>query len=370
MKSNTKSQSKKIFPKIILVLVSLIFTLFLAEIALRYYFFGSLSIAAKTPDSKFIGYDEQLGWSNIPNSEGYFENYKEGFKGYVKFDENGIRVNDNNLDNESEAILIVGDSVTAGMEVNNNETYSAVLERMFFENGCEYRVYNAGVRGYGTDQSFWNMERLVEIINPKYVIYMFTSNDLQDNKTIKQSNRVDGKPVFIFDENKLTVTNRPAKKLETNRFAFVTYNGDGYEIYEGDIDENLRSVMEFIKNNFALYYPLNVLYQQLQVSPMAVLETKAEYPDMEILELILQSMKRDDIELFITSFPYDGEEVYIDDFIRISDRQGMTYLNIYPYFTEQWENYHWKKDRHWNEKGHLQAATGLYELLSPQLCDN
>lgn len=370
MKSNTKPQSKKIFPKIILVAVSLIFTLFLAEIALRYYYFGSLSITTKTPDSKFIGYDEQLGWSNIPNSEGYFANPKEGFNGYVKFDENGVRVNDNNLDNAGKAILIVGDSVTAGLEVDNNETYAAILERLLFENSCAHRVYNAGVRGYGTDQSFWNMERLLDIVNPKYVIYMFTSNDFQDNKTIKQSNRVDGKPVFIFDEQKLNVTNRPTKKLKTNRYAFVTYDSGGYEIKEGDINENLRAIMEFIKNNFALYYPLNVLYRQLQISPMTVIETKAAYPDMEILELILTTMNKDDIELFFTSYPYEGEDVYIDNFIKISDRLGISYLNIFPYFTEQWGNYHWKKDRHWNGKGHLQAATGLYELLSPRICDD
>ena len=370
MRSNTKPQSKKIFPKIILVIVSLIFTLFLAEVVLRYVYFGDFSIATKTPDSKFIDSDEQLGWSNIPNSEGYFTDKKEGFNGYVNFDENGIRLNDNNFDNEGDAILILGDSLTAGLEVDNNETYAAILERLLFENGCANRVYNAGVRGYGTDQSLWNMERLLDIIKPKYVIYMFCDNDFQDNKTIKQSNREDGKPVFIFDEQKLTITNRPTKKLETNRYAFVTYDSSGYEIYEGDINESLRSTMEFIKNNFALYYPMNVLYQQLQISPMATIETKAAYPDMEILELILKTMKRDDIELFFTSYPYEGEDVYIDNFIKISDRLGISYLNIFPYFTEQWENYHWMKDRHWNEKGHLKAATGLYELLSPHLCDN
>lgn len=370
MTSNSKSQKTMIISKIILVMVTLIFTLLVVEIGLRFYYFGGLSVVNKTPDINFIGYHDQLGWSNIPNKEGYFSDPKEGFKGYVKFDQNGVRINDNNFDTNGKAILIVGDSVTAGLEVDNNETYASVLERLFFENGCDYRVYNAGVRGYGTDQSFWNMERLIDIVNPEYVIYMFTSNDLQDNRTIKQSNRIDGKPAFIYDGQELSVTNRPVEKLETNRFAFITYQNGGYEIKEGSINENLRSVMEFIKNNLALYYPLNVIYQKLQISPAAVVETETAYPDIEILELILKNMKRDDTELFITSYPYEGEEVYIDDFIRISDNLGVTYLNIYPYFPEEWTSYHWKKDRHWNEKGHSQAALGLYELLVPRLCSN
>lgn len=370
MRSNTKSQSGKIFSKMILVMISLIFTLFFAEIVLRYYYFGNLSIATKTPESKFIRYDEQLGWSHIPNSEGYFANPEEGFNGYIKLDENGIRVNDNTFDNEGESILVVGDSVTAGFEVDNNETYSAILEKLLFENGCEYRIYNTGVRGYGTDQALWNLERLLSIIKPKYVIYMFTSNDFLDNRTIKQSNREFGKPVFILNDNKLSPINRPSKKFETYYYAFVRYGNNGFEISEGYINETLGSIMEFIKNNFALYFPLKVVYKQLQISPMAAIENKAAHPDLEILELILKRMKKDDIELFLTSFPYEGEEVYIDDFIRISDKLGIAYLNIYPYFTEQWGNYHWKNDGHWNEKGHLQVATGLYELLRPQLCDN
>jgi hypothetical protein len=352
-----------------LLILSVTVSFFLAELICRYHYYGNLSGMGKTPESRFIRYDENMGWSAMPNSEGYFTNPKAGFNGYVKYDVNGIRINGNNYNYDGDSILIIGDSVTAGLEVDNDKTYIADLERLLFHNGCKYRVYNAGVRGYGTDQSLWNLERLIAVVKPKYVIYMFNSTDFRDNKTIKQSNRKYGKPVYVLHDGEIKLMNRPAKEFEFSYYAFVEYGADGYKIREGYMNDSLRAVMDYIKNNLALYLPLKILYKRLQISPTAALdETVSDY-DLQVLEQILKHMKNTGVELYLTSFPYEGEEVYINDFMRISDKQGITYLNLFPYFTEPWEIYHWKRDKHWNEKGHLQAATALFELLNPILCN-
>lgn len=370
MQSKRASGASIILIKCIVLAVSVVFSLFIAELVCRYHYYGDLSGVGKTPESRFIRYDERMGWSMIPDSEGYFTNSKAGFKGYVRYDENGIRVNDNNFDYEGESILIIGDSVTAGLEVDNNKTYVADLERLFVENGCEYSIYNAGVRGYGTDQSFWNLERLLDIVKPKYVIYMFNSTDFMDNRTIKQSNRKYGKPVFVLSTEDMIIKNRPAKEYQYTYYAFVEYEADGYKITEGYVNGTLRKIMDYIKNNLALYIPLKSLYKKLHISPTAAIEKTPVYHDLEILEHILKRMNGVGSELLFTSFPYKGEEEYVDDFIRIADNLDITYLNLFPYFTEPWENYHWKRDKHWNEKGHLQAAAALYELLSPRLCSH
>lgn len=370
MQSKRVSAGGKILIKFIVLAVSVVFSLFIAELVCRFRYYGNLSGVGKTPESIFIRYDEQLGWSTIPNSEGYFANPKAGFNGYVKYDENGVRANDNNYTYKDDSVLVIGDSVTAGLEVDNGKTYAADLERLLFNNGCKYSIYNAGVRGYGTDQSFWNLERLLDIVKPKYVIYMFNSTDFVDNRTIKQSNRKYGKPVFVLSDEELIVKNRPAKEYEYTYYAFVEYGADGYKIAEGNVNGTLRAIMDYIKNNLALYIPLKSLYKKLHISPTAAIEKTPVYHDLEILEHILARMNGVGSELLITSFPYEGEEIYIDDFIRIADDLDITYLNLFPYFTEPWENYHWKRDKHWNEKGHLQAAAALYELLSPRLCSH
>jgi lysophospholipase L1-like esterase len=342
--------------------------LFFAEIFLRYYYFGKLSIANKTTGLRFIQYDPQLGWSPIPDSEGYFINTRQGHNAYVKYDDKGIRVNDNTVTGQGESILIIGDSVTAGLEVDNNETYSAVLERLFSQNGCNYRVFNAGVLGYGTDQALWNMERLMDIVEPEFVIYMYASNDFLNNRTIKQPNAIFGKPVFVLNNEELILINKPAQKFNKSYYAYVEYDSAGYRINQGHLNGTVGSLWMFVKENLALFYPLKSLNNYLRISPASRIESKVIEQDYDILELILKKMKRDGIKLYFTSFPYEGEDAYIDNFIKISDKLGITYLNLFPYFTEEWKNYHWNNDRHWNEKGHLQAAKALYDLLKPQLC--
>src|SRR5262249_1656647 len=62
----------------------------------------------------------------------------------------------------SGAILAVGDSYTAGSEVGDAETWPAQLEQILGR-----RVINAGVMGYGVDQSVLNAERLLPILKPR-----------------------------------------------------------------------------------------------------------------------------------------------------------------------------------------------------------
>jgi len=355
----------------IFMIVTIAFTLIFAEIALRFYHYGQISIVKNDDASriKLNRYNEELGWTNIPNFEGYLSDPKEGFNGFIKFDENGIRVNDNDINAEGEAILMIGGSITGGFEVDNNETYTAVLEREFFENGCNYRVYNAGVNGYGTDQSLWNLERLLNIIKPKYVIYMFSSDDFENNRSIKISNTIWGKPAFAYGKEELILHNMPSEKFDVSYYAYIKYTDEGYDLVEGNINQMQLSLMTFIKNNFALYYPLRNIYAYLKISPENSMEKKVRYEDFKVLELILKSMKKDGIELFVTSNTTENDEEYTDDLIKISDKLDITYLNIFPYFTEDPGYYGWKTDTHWNEKGHSQAAAALYDLLNPLLCN-
>lgn len=363
--------SRTVLVSLIVIIITLIVTLFFAEIALRFYHYGQLSIVKNDDASriKLNRYDEELGWTNIPNFEGYLSDPKESFNGFVKFDENGIRVNDNDFNAKGEVILMVGGSITGGFEVDNNETYSAVLERLFFENGCNYRVYNAGVNGYGTDQSLWTLERLLNIIHPKYVIYMFSSDDFVNNRTIKISNTLWGKPAFLLSNEELVLINKPPKDVEISYYAYIKYTDDGYDITEGYINAINLTIMSFIKRNFALYYPLRNIFTYLKISPENRMEKKVRHEDVKVLELILKRMNQDGIELFVTSNTGKSEVEYIDDLVIISDDLGISYLNIFPFFTEEPGIYHWKTDKHWNEKGHFQAATALYEVLNPRLCE-
>jgi hypothetical protein len=83
-------------------------------------------------------YDALLGWTPASNTSAPFNTLEYGIR-------------KNSRDKEvltTDAILAVGDSYTAGSEVLDADTWPAQLEKMLGR-----RVINAGVMGYGVDQS-------------------------------------------------------------------------------------------------------------------------------------------------------------------------------------------------------------------------
>lgn len=76
-------------------------------------------------------------------------------------------------------VLAVGDSFTLGMQVDDDETFPALLDAAL---GPNTRVYNAGVPGYGTEQATGLMKRLVPQIKADAVLLtVYSGNDLRDN---------------------------------------------------------------------------------------------------------------------------------------------------------------------------------------------
>jgi lysophospholipase L1-like esterase len=78
-------------------------------------------------------------------------------------------------------IVSLGDSFTAGYEVQGEETFSAALERALRARGIEVEVLNAGVSGYSTAEAALYLERELFRYEPDLVLVSFFGNDLVDN---------------------------------------------------------------------------------------------------------------------------------------------------------------------------------------------
>lgn len=78
-------------------------------------------------------------------------------------------------------IVSLGDSFTAGYEVNAEETFAAVLERSLRAAGKNVEVLNAGVSGYSTAEAALYLERELFRYEPDLVLVSFYANDLVDN---------------------------------------------------------------------------------------------------------------------------------------------------------------------------------------------
>jgi hypothetical protein len=85
----------------------------------------------------------------------------------------------------------------AGFEVAYEDTYAAIMgERLSRKLGRPVQVINAGVRGYGTDQSLLFFREHGKALAPDLVVYALSVNDPADNITLHRMRRPFGKPAF------------------------------------------------------------------------------------------------------------------------------------------------------------------------------
>ncbi len=78
-------------------------------------------------------------------------------------------------------IVSFGDSYTVGLEVDAEQTFSAVLERELNAAGHPTEVLNAGVSGYSNAEACIRLEREFLAYHPDVVVLSFYINDLVDN---------------------------------------------------------------------------------------------------------------------------------------------------------------------------------------------
>lgn len=136
----------------------------------------------------------ELGWETIPG--------KTVTNGKVTYATNSMGMRSGEVDSSLNHILMVGDSVTFGLGVNNNETVSHYLEK----EQSEYQVLNLGVPGYGIGQYYLNLKRHIDKLNPKLIVLiLYTTNDLDE--TIKDNRFGISKPFFFYENGDLSNLN-------------------------------------------------------------------------------------------------------------------------------------------------------------------
>ena len=247
--------------KILLAIIVLTICLVIAECLLR-------AIAKKpefeinSGESTFWERDKDLGWKRKPYSEGYFSNGY--FRGYIKNDKHGNRLNSDSTTyiQGYKDIFFIGDSTTASLEVNNNQTVPAILEDKLRKSGYKINVLNLGVRGYGTDQSVRKALNDAKLYNPVEIIYMYCDNDIFDNNILKQPKRKFGKGVYLDLTGKgFSSHNYPVPDYPEKYAGCIIFDKNGKPfIKKGDFvqkEKSTNKLIDFLNsrlNNFSFLY--------------------------------------------------------------------------------------------------------------------
>jgi len=163
------------------------FKIALAAIALTVAFglceVGARLIYPAPPDptrQPQLGYliDPEIRYVNVPNTKGWIDD------GFVTINALGFRGHDTAVPKPPGRyrIVTIGDSLTLGWGVNDDETFSAQLEQALHRSlvGRDIDVVNLGVGGYNTRQEVTLLERNLEKLEPDLVLVGFYSNDVPD----------------------------------------------------------------------------------------------------------------------------------------------------------------------------------------------
>lgn len=245
---------------------------FIGEGLLRAFFKTQLRV---TSDERTIlyRYDAELGWFPSENIRSTYSDTRTisviqnslGFRG----DEFGPK--------DRPRLVCLGDSFVWGYDVEADERFTTLLQRRI----PEWQVLNLGVSGYGTDQQYLLLRRIVPRLQPDAVLLVFDGlNDVADNSS---NVRYDGyfKPYFVMSHGELELKGTPVP--------------DSYNYFHARTRERwwwhsyfLRGL---IKSTFRAF---------LQPRPVAVadpsgplLETMHRYCEREGLRLMVGMVTRD-----------------------------------------------------------------------------
>jgi acyl-CoA thioesterase-1 len=83
----------------------------------------------------------------------------------------------NAKDADLQTIVSVGDSLTAGLGVDEEDAYPSLLEKKLRSDGYAYRVINAGISGETTSGTLARIDWIVSSLKPDMVILVIGAND-------------------------------------------------------------------------------------------------------------------------------------------------------------------------------------------------
>jgi lysophospholipase L1-like esterase len=152
----------------------------------------------------FWRHDARLGWTLQPGAHGTYVGprpFPVEFRGKVRINSLGFRGPEvTPVPPGGHRLLLLGDSQAAGFEVDEDQTYAALTARQVSATlGVPVQVENAGIRGYGTDQSLLWYEDHLRSLHPDVVVFHATGNDPEDDTTLHRMRRPFGKAAFALN---------------------------------------------------------------------------------------------------------------------------------------------------------------------------
>ncbi|MDT7043575.1 hypothetical protein [Candidatus Nitronereus thalassa] len=379
---------------------SLGFCFILTEIGFRSY---AMYLQAQYPGHSYEDilweYDSLLGWKKTADLEVEFIRKKKRMRTQVKTNSLGLRDDEYTFQKPhgTGRILLLGDSVTVGLEVEKEEVIDTRLESRLSSEG-QFEVINGGTRGYGTDQSYLFMKETGLRFQPDIVIYIFVPNDPENNVTIHKPNRTFGKSYFRLDHNgNLLLSGVPVPKVFEPFDQWIMSDPDLEAYYNQGLPKKSEqkqkthdpqkaldhlkhdlsyfqtpgALKDLIKRNSLLtsvFTRLGLMTVNLPVNiPQRILDYQWKITEA-LVDAMNNKAQNAGAKFLVYEFTSDGKANAETTVLqKICERLEIPYLNSFHLFHEKTEGnkfrFRFPFDGHWNALGHDLAAQDIRRYL-------
>ena len=397
---------RKLLQNLVLVFISLLFTLAMLEGAARIFKLGT---------GLFWQPDSQLGWVNIPGASGWESCYGE-CQIQVTINSQGLRDREIPYEkaNGTSRILMLGDSTTAAMQVALEDTFVKGLESQLQATAGSWEVINAGVNAYGTDNELLFYQFEGQKYDPDIVfLNMYLANDVYNNHPVLEL-RYGGqsaKPYYTLSESgELALQNFPVEDTGTFWTKVGTFLKKNFQLprfvaqtlaLRGEIPSWMSPIVRlFGGGRGATAADTNAEQAGANITEREGEETAVQTPprrpdicDLDPLPIVAEAwavteaiilelekeVEANNAQLAVLLIPAapqivppaeDAEwycDVPNDHLTAFLDEAGIPYLDMLPMFREETVAdggpYYFERDFHMNEQGHDLAAELLYQFV-------
>lgn len=264
---------------------------------------------------------------------------------------------------KKQAIVFLGDSFTWGYEVEFDEIFVNLLRDRL----PHYEVFNLAHRGYGTDQEFLTFARWRDNRPIKFVVLMFSENDVNDNNSRLRYDKL--KPQYLLVENELVLTGVPVPKTEDWK------NSHPEEMVPDSWRTKLKNML--FRSHFLhdIHFRYN-LWRYSNEGNRIRKDDKEE--DLTVTSRILEELKRDVEKIgakFVVFFiPSKGEVEHLVEYppyqieiAALCQKLGIEWIDLASNFKTTWYRTYFREGIHWNSRGHLVAAEAIHSYLTRHL---
>ena len=335
---------KDLAKNLMLIMVSLLVTVLIAEVLVRIFWAAPKFRYPQT----LHRHHEILGWEMVPNQKSYTWGIP------VSINSHGLRDDEfsKKKPDGTDRILVLGDSVTFGVAVEGEETYSNQLEKLLNERHPKktYEVINSGVQRYFTYQQVDYLRLRGVEFEPDTVVLGFYVNDLgirpekwereYENEREKFMNKLSSSVPFLMT----IVKNSAFISLARDRFLRLQHANrkkpnPRQKLLTGVHDEKMEKLWAATREY------------------LSELKSLAEQHKFKILIAAFPGVNQ-----VVLDFPDSNYPAKLEAIAKEMDLCFVDILEVFKkHYTGDLRSLHFRYDGHPNARAHRLAAEAIYE---------